>query len=180
MPRGGARSGAGRKPKPLHEKLAAGNPGHRPLKKVDFDQESDVKITPPEYLALLDKEVAGIPSPVELFNGTVEHLRPSGCLPLIPPDLLAEHAVAKHYLLAAQYELSNTALVALNEKEELVITSFAEAMLKMQKNCAATWLPIWSIVQRNAERMIVNPEEDMMLQIVAARQRSKKSEGVGK
>jgi hypothetical protein len=52
-------------------------------------------------------------------------------------------------------------------------------MLKMQKNCATTWQPIWSIVQRNAERMIVNPEEEMMLQIVAARQRTKKSEGGG-
>ena len=34
MPSGGVRKGAGRKPRPLAEKLAAGNPGHRPLKKL--------------------------------------------------------------------------------------------------------------------------------------------------
>ena len=33
--RGGARPGAGRKKKALSEKIAAGNPGHRPLKMLD-------------------------------------------------------------------------------------------------------------------------------------------------
>lgn len=36
MLRGEARKGTGRKPKPLSEKLAEGNPGHRPLKKLEF------------------------------------------------------------------------------------------------------------------------------------------------
>ena len=36
--RGGARPGAGRKPKALKEKLNAGNPGKRPLKRIDIPE----------------------------------------------------------------------------------------------------------------------------------------------
>ena len=48
--RGGARPGAGRKPKSLSEKLAAGNPGHRPLKMLDPVTIDTVDMPPPaEY-----------------------------------------------------------------------------------------------------------------------------------
>jgi hypothetical protein len=184
MPRGGARPGAGRPRKPLAEKLAAGNPGHHPLKKVDFGPGDDTEINPPDYLdemhALLPPQ-ANLPTPRQIFLEDVAHLRPSCCLRLIPAALLAEHAMAKYYLLVAQWELSQTALTSKDEKtQRVLVTSFTEAMLKMQKNCAMTWNSIWTIVQRNAEQMVTNPEEDLMLDIIAARQRTKKSETGGK
>jgi hypothetical protein len=173
MPRGGARPGSGRKPKPFADKIAAGNPGHRPLKKLDFALNGE-NIQPPEYLSLMDKQIPGITPPVKIFTDTVETLRPSGCLGLIPAELLAEYVVAKHYLLCAQYALSTTALVTLNERDEPVATAFTDVMLKMQKNCSACWLPIWTIVQRNAERQITDPEEELMAQIIGARQQTRK------
>ncbi len=45
--RGGARPGAGRKPKALAEKLAAGNPGHRPLTMMDPGNMVGVDMPPP-------------------------------------------------------------------------------------------------------------------------------------
>ena len=50
--RGGARPGAGRKKKALSEKIAAGNPGHRPLKMLDPVAIDTVDMPPPaEYLS---------------------------------------------------------------------------------------------------------------------------------
>ncbi|GHU79150.1 hypothetical protein AGMMS49992_30820 [Clostridia bacterium] len=60
MPRGGARAGAGRKKKPLFNKLLEGNPGKRPLTTVQFDNLPAVKQTtelaPPSFLALATKQ----------------------------------------------------------------------------------------------------------------------------
>lgn len=175
MPRGGARKGAGRKPKPLAEKLAAGNPGHRPLKKVEFNGR--YRPEPPSYLSLLQKPIHGIPTPIEIFEETVAFLEPSDCLNLIPSALIADYSMAKYYLINAQHELSKTATVAYNGKRELVVTGFTEAMLKMQKNVIQTWTPIWDIVSRNSERLMANPEEDLIMTIMSGRVRKKRPKG---
>jgi hypothetical protein len=189
MPRGGARKGAGRKPKPLAEKLAAGNPGHRPLKKLEFSGRGNIDPRlPPDYLKVMEKREnrPGIPTPTELYMDTVNYLEPSDCLNLIPISLIADYAMAKYHLLHAQYELSKTAAVTKVEKgrkkdgssgETYEITDFAEAMLKMQKNVLATWEPIWEIVSRNSERLVTNPEQDLMAIIIGGRQRKAKPKG---
>ena len=167
MPSGGARKGAGRKPKPLAEKLAAGNPGKRPLKKVEFSGKG-VLPKAPEYLTYMVKNTARkstvvIPTPTEIFNETLAYLEPSDCLHLIPTALIADYALAKYYLIDAQVDLSGTATVIYDKKEELVVSSFTEAMLKLQKNVLSTWQPIWDIVSRNSEHIIQNPEDEHVL-----------------
>jgi hypothetical protein len=178
MPSGGARKGAGRKPKPLAEKLATGNPGHRPLKKMEFTGKGSTRRPePPEYLNLLEKKTKGLPLPTEIFMDTVQYLEPSECLNLISTELIADYAMAKYYLICAQYELSRTATVSKNDKNEYAVTSFTEAMLKMQKNVLQTWQPIWDIVSRNSERLITNPEQDLFAMIVGGRARKRKPKG---
>jgi hypothetical protein len=176
---GGARKGSGRKPKPLAEKLAAGNPGHRPLKKIEFAGEPETnpaaesKLTSTEHYDGLDRKLPGLLSETEIHKETVKFLESTGCLHLIFPGLIEEYVLAKYYLQTATYELAKTATVGYNDKHELVITSFAEAMLKMQKNVIATWSQIWDIVSRNSERLIANPEQEMLAIIMAGRSRKK-------
>ncbi len=180
MPRGGKRTGSGRKPKPLAEKLIKGNPGRRPLKKLEFTGANGIDARqPPDYLRYLEKreqaQRPGIPTPTELYSDAVKYLEPSGCLDLIPPSLIADYAMAKYHLLHAQYELSKTATVLRTDKgkkgEAYELTDFAEAMLMMQKNVLATWQPIWEIVSRNSERPLSNDEQDMMAMIFCGRRR---------
>lgn len=191
MPRGGARKGAGRKPKPLAEKLADGNPGKRPMKKLEFSGKGGIDAhTPPDYLSVLEKreqgQRPGIPTPTELYLETVRFLESSDCLILIPPSMIADYAMAKYHLLHAQYELGRTATVTqvtktdsrgVKKSESYELTDFAEAMLKMQKNVLATWEPIWDIVSRNSERFVTNPEQDLMAIIIGGRQRKAKPKG---
>lgn len=178
MPRGGARKGAGRKPKPLAEKLAAGNPGHRPLTKVEFGGAESIRPKMPEYLKFMQKPALNhIITLEEIFEKTLDHLEPSGCLNLIPVENICEYVLAKYYLIDAQYALSKTAIVALNDKKEAVITGFTEAMLKLQKNVALTWGGIWDVVSRNSEKLLTNPEEDLMTAIMGGRIRKKRPKG---
>jgi hypothetical protein len=123
------------------------------------------------------------PSPVDIFADIVHFLEPSKCLHLISPQLLADYALAKYYLICAQYQLSQMAIVGYvstgkkdekgKEISELRVTSFTEAMLKLQKNVLSTWEPIWSIVSQNSERLITNPEEEVLLMVMGGRVRRK-------
>ena len=192
MPSGGARKGAGRKPKPLSEKIAAGNPGRRPLKKVEFagngGEFSGNSYQPPEYLRLMEKRELrpGIPTPTEIFTETVRHLEPSECLNLVPVGLIADYAVAKHHLLQAQYELARTGNVASvdtgktkggKELKDVKRSDYVEVMVKLQKNALDVWEKIWDIVARNSEKIIANPEKDFMAVIVGSRARKKPRKG---
>jgi hypothetical protein len=125
----------------------------------------------------MERPIAGIPTPTEIFNHTVEYLEPSDCLHLIATALIADYALAKYYLICAQYELSKTATVGYNDKHQLVVTDFAEAMLKMQKNVLATCSPIWDTVARNSEKLITNPEQDLMMLLFTGRSRRKPTKG---
>ena len=178
---GGARKGAGRKPKSLAEKLQNGNPGCRPLKKVEFAGEignQNAKYMAPDFLRLMDSEIPGIPTPTVIFEETVEYLRPSGCLHLIPVLLLGDYVLAKYQLLIAQYQLAKTGILTQDEgKTEIYITPFTEAMLKLQKNALSTWQPIWDIVSRNSETRIDDPEAALFGAIMDARRRRNQVEG---
>lgn len=178
MPRGGARKGAGRKPKPLAEKIAAGNPGRRPLKKVQFQGESKQDLAVPEVLNLLAKK-SPVPPPTEIYQDTIELLEPSGCLPLIPRILIQNYVMACYYLSCAQYDLSKTAILIQDkvDKQKFEISGFTDAYLKLQKNAAVAWQPIWDIVQRNSEVIIDDPMKDMVAYIVAGKQRKKSRTG---
>jgi hypothetical protein len=178
MPRGGARKGAGRKPKPLAEKIAAGNPGRRPLKKVEFAGEAKTDPKPPEFLATIKRNAPGVPAPVDIYAETVEYLEPSGCLNLIPKALISDYVMAKYWLACAQYDLSRTAITIQNPDKTFQVSSFTEAMLKLQKNVVLTWQPIWDIVARNSEKLVDNPERDLVAYIVGGRIRKKSRGGL--
>jgi len=172
MPHGGARKGAGRKPKALSDKLANDNPGRRPLTKLAFDGGGLME--PPQYLQLMIKKSRGVSTPLEIFDKTVKVLEPTDCLKYMTPELIADYAMARYYLMCAQYELSLMHTVGKNDKTgQYQVSGFADAVLKMQKNVLACWQPIWDIVQRNSEKQMLNPEQDMIIGLNANRRRKK-------
>ena len=180
MPKGGARKGAGRKPKPLSQKIAEGNRGKRPLKKVEFENTSYDPATPPVYLPLLEKKHGDtVTTPMEIYRETIAYLEPSGCLHLIPKALLRDYVMANYHMTQAHYELSQSSNVGKNDKGEVVITSFADIMLKYQKNVLATWDKIWEIVSRNSEHIMDSPEHELMAVIFGGRVRRIGGKGAG-
>jgi len=164
VPRGGKRTGAGRKKLPLGV--------HAAKTKLEFADKGGAT-EPPDYLHIMQKKHRnfGVLSPIEIYKKTAAFLEKTGCLHLIHEDLIANYAVARHYLLCAQSELSETSFVARDKANVMYITTFGEAMLLLQKNVISTWNPIWEIVSRNCEKTITNPEKELSAILIGGRAR---------
>lgn len=172
MPRGGKRNGAGRKPKPLSQKIAEGNPGHRPLTKVEFSGSPD-RPKPPDYLTLMVKHHLPIPSAVDFFNRTVDWLEPTGCMHMVPPENIANHALAKYFLTEAAYALNGTGMIGKNEKKMPVVSGFAKGFFEALKVTTATWETIYEVVAQNCVKRVEDPEKDWLKGMLTATARNK-------
>ena len=118
-------------------------------------------------------------TPMDIYRETIAYLEPSGCLHLIPAALIREYVMANYHMVQAHYELSQSSNVGVNKKDEVVITSFAEMIFKMQKCIYAAWEPIWVIVSQNSERVLDDPEHELMAVIFGGRIRKERKGAVG-
>jgi hypothetical protein len=151
------------------------------MKKLGFASSVAESKTPPEYLHIMRRKKlkVDIPSPIEIYKQVIKYLEPTDCLSLIPSMLISDYAMAKYYLLCSQAELAFAPTVVKSKEVDVVkgtaevyeITDFAEAMLKLQKNVHACWSPIWDIVSRNCERLIEDPEQEMLMIMLGGRKR---------
>jgi len=192
MGHGGARKGAGRKPKGAEARVLDKHIGKKTsksgLKKIEMLGEGGIDPrVPPQYLHVMKKMDGQIcplsPMPVDVYREIVEYLEPTNCLHLIPRSLIADHAMAKYHLIQAQFELSLFTNVASppvdkngnpeghpNYLPELPkITDFVKAMERLQKMVLDTWTPIWDIVSRNSERSVTTESEEIMMFMLTAR-----------
>lgn len=179
MPKGGARKNAGRKPKPLAQKLAEGNPGKRALKKVEFMNATYDPSEPPEYLLGFEKRTGspvGI-TPTDIYKRVIAYLEPSECLHLIPEELIENWVMANYHVKQAYHELSFSQNVVQNAKGDLVTAEFLDVTLKLQKRAEEAWKPIWEIVSRNSERTLGNPDTELLMSILGNKARKQRGGG---
>jgi hypothetical protein len=159
---GGARPGAGRKKKPLAEKLLDGNPGKRKPQVLNFGDNLPSGAEVPDYLddfAAMELE----PGIGTIYTNTVKWLERTGCLPLINPDFIAEYAICKTRWLECEL-LVRTLIMTHNKNGELVPNPAAEMGLKYMKQADIVWGKIWSIVAQNCTTDFGgdNPHDDIM------------------
>ena len=112
---GGKRAGAGRPKKSLSEKMASGNPGKRPLKKLEFEEKKDQYPPPAAHLDILGGGTDFYPAASLIYTQTVDWLRTTGCLHLISPQLVEDYALNTNRRLWAEYDVMRRGLV-LNDK----------------------------------------------------------------
>ena len=149
------------------------------MKKIEFTDDSYDPSVPPECIEMMERTRGNpVTTPQKIYKDTIAYLEPSGCLNLIPADMIMDYVIAKYYLRQAQYEMASSVIVGKNDKDEVVITEFTEAMIKLQKHLLSTWAPIWDIVSRNSERTVVNPESDLMAVMFGGRTRKTQAKGV--
>ena len=164
MPKGGARKGAGRKPKPLAEKIRNGNPGHRPLTRVEFFDDSYDPTEPPSYL---DDFIRYKPKtdekPSNIYREIIKFLEPTGCMYLVPRELITDYALARYNLLEAQAEAKDFPQVGRDKKDAPIeISQFQEMVLKHQKNANTLRDAIWDIVRQNSTQEIDAGDNDLL------------------
>lgn len=163
--RGGARSGAGRKPKSLSEKLAAGNPGHRPLKMLDPVTIDTVDMPPPaEYLSAEQRD--GRPLGADkIYIKVFTWLRSVNCDKLVNPNLVEQYAICVARWVQCEEAITKLGFIGKNAKTGAPVSSpFVSIGQAYMKQAIIIWADISQVVKENCsvEVKFGNPQDDMM------------------
>jgi hypothetical protein len=156
--RGGARPGAGRKPKPLAEKLLEGNPGKRPLKVTDWGLgcphlakhgvPETGHLTPPDFLKIASKETAENYPPADAIYSQVSvWLGGTGCAHLVSPTLIEDFAINRRAFFECEYMNKRLGRITGGKRSPYVDMAATYAGLMR-----VAWDRIWNIVAQNTER----------------------------
>ena len=143
--RGGARPGAGRKKKALSEKIAAGNPGHRPLKMLDPVAIDTVDMPPPaEYLSAEQRD--GRPLGADkIYIKICTWLKSVNCDKLVNPNLVEQYAICVARWVQCEEAITKLGFIGKNAKTGI-------------------WADISQVVKENCsiDVKFSNPQDDMM------------------
>ncbi len=162
---GGKRAGAGRKKKPLTDKILEGSVKKHKPKVLDLPglEASDAP-EPPDYLEHFNSGDVSedIPSMQNVFYEVTDWLEKTGCLHLISPVLITEYALLKTRWLECEALVANVLLYP-DRNGSLWVNPMAELGLKYYKSADIAWSKIWNIVAQNSEVSFGNdPQADFM------------------
>ena len=174
--RGGARPGAGRKPKGIAEKIANGNPGGRKLTVLDFgDGISDLEgcDMPPvkEYLKAKQKD-GRTTCAEDIFKETWEWLHERNCDKLVPTQQIEAYAMSVARWIQCEEAISEFGFLAKHPTTGNAIASPFVAMSRdYMKQVNATWFAIHQIVKENCSVDYggSTPHDDLMERLLTAR-----------
>ena len=163
---GGRRSGAGRKKKPLMDKIMEGSTDkHRPkvLKFEGGDAPPDPE--PPKWITFYGRKTTGEPDADEIYKSTVAWLKTTGCLHLINPDFILDYAILKANWFETQRQITRTGMAySPDDKNVMLSNPMIDVLFKYHKMTEMAWDKIWRIVAQNCEENFggSNPHDDFM------------------
>ena len=171
--RGGARPGAGRKPKALKEKLDAGNPGKRPLTKLDIPENIEgVEMPKPgEYLSGLQRDGKTLGAD-EIYNKVCRWLTKLGCEKLVNPTLVEQYAMSVARWVQCEEAISRLGFLGKHSTTGQPCQSpFVHMSQSYMKQSNLLWATIQQIVKENCSVEVTgsNPENDMMEMLLRSR-----------
>ncbi len=172
---GGARVGAGRKKKPLADKISEGNPGGRKLTVMEFSDAADlqgqVMPEPNKMLAAVQKDgktlVAG-----DIYKSTWQWLNERGCAVLVSPQLLERYAMSVARWIQCEEAVSGYGFLAKHPTTGAAIASpYVSMSQNFMNQTNRLWLEIFQIVKENCtgEYSGANPQDDVMERLLRAR-----------
>jgi len=164
---GGSRTGAGRKQKPLSEKILNGNPGRRPIKVVDFGNLDEIKGTkmPKPKAYMLANQKQGELLATEIRKEVFEWLALRKCDHLVPMFLIDQYSQGYARWIQAEAARSEYGPLSKNPHTGLPQTSpFVAMALNESKQCMNIWAHIYGIVKENCSTEFgygVDPNDPM-------------------
>ncbi len=172
---GGARIGAGKKKKPLADKILDGNPGKRKLTVLEFAEPADLsgEPMPParDYLAAAQKNGKPLVA-AEVYEITWEWLNARGCAALIPAQMIEQYAVTIARWMQCEEAITEYGFLAKHPTTGNAMPSPYVAMSQsFGKQAGNIWYQMYQIVRENcaAEYKGASPHDDMMERILNAR-----------
>ena len=171
--RGGARVGAGKKPKALHQKINEGSADGALILPQPAELEgADV---PPvkEYLKAAQKNGKELLAE-EVFNETYLWLKKFGCAELVNTQLINQYAMAVARQIQCEEALSEYGFLAKHPTTGNAISSpYVSMLIQFTKQANQAWMQIYQIVKENcAVDFGASPHDDMMERLLASRRKS--------
>ena len=173
--RGGARPGAGRKPKAISEKIASGNPGGRKLTVVDFGSEvADLtgSTMPPvkEYLKAKQKD-GSVTCAEDIFKETWQWLCERKCDHLVTVQQIEQYAMSVARWIQCEEAVSEFGFLAKKASGTVISSPYVNMSKEYMKQVNAAWFQIFQVVKENCTTEIGDrtPQDDMMERLLTAR-----------
>ena len=167
--RGGARPGAGRKPKALTEKIAEGRPAEVMMEPAELEG-MDV---PPVKDFLKSPQKSGRELVAEeVYNETYAWLKARGCEKLVTVQMVEQYAMSVSRWIQCEEIVSSTGFLAKHPTTGAAIASpyvtMSQSYMKQTNYC---WMQIYQIVKENCsvEFQGNTPQDDVMERLLRAR-----------
>lgn len=169
---GGARPGAGRKKKPLTEKVESGNPGGRTLKILDVPELEGMEMPEPHDFLSAKQHNGGELQAKEIYEDAWNWLKRIGCTALISPQLLERYAMCAARWIQCEEMNSQLGLLSKHPTTGKPIPSpFVNIGINYMNQAIRLWNEIFQIVKENCstEYTAGNPQDDLMDRLLRAR-----------
>ena len=173
--RGGKRPGAGRKAKPLAEKLMEGNPGHQKLRVLGFGDLPDmdaVDMPEPHEMLSAEQRDGSVLQARNIYEETWMWISARGCAKLVSPQLLERYAMSVARWIQCEEAVSSYGFLARHPTTGNAIQSPYVAMgQNYMSQTNRLWFEIFQIVKENCtgEYGGANPQDDVMERLLNAR-----------
>jgi len=165
---GGARPGSGRKKKPLAEKIIDGNPGRKPMTKLQFNITDALhgEEMPPvsEWMTQVTKNSQQNRA-AEIYASTWQWLHERGCEQYVKKELIEQYALYMQRWIQCEEGVNQYGLLAKHPTTQMPIASpYVSMGLNFLKQANVLWLQIYQIVKDNCETPIggSTPNDDIM------------------
>ena len=171
---GGARVGAGRKRKPLAEKLVD-NPGKREIKYIPNEVLADIKAEdipkPSEWLKDETKNTQRANVATEIYESTWIWIKERGCDHLITKEQIEQYASSVARYIQCEEGISAFGLLAKHPTTNMPIASpYVSMSEKFLKRANLLWASIYQIVKENCEVPVgKSHNESIMEQILTGK-----------
>ena len=168
--RGGARVGAGRKKKPLNEKITEGKANKAKVLKIDAKLEgADI---PPIREYLKAKQKNGIELCAEdVYIKTHEWLQKIGCEMLVNNQLIENYAMSVARYIQCELAISEFGFLSKHPTTGAAIASpYVSMSQNYLKQVNQTWLQIYQVVKDNCSGDYGgSPQDDLMERLLSGK-----------
>lgn len=170
--RGGSRAGAGRKSKPLADKIVEGKNGMTVISLPEPTGFEGFDMPPPkEYMKAAQKSGKGLCAE-EIYSETWQWLKERGCERLISPQLVEQYAMSVSRWIQCEECISEFGFLAKHPTTGNAIASpYVSMSQNFMKQVNQTWFQIYQIVRENCSEQYQgrSPQDDMMERLLSAR-----------
>ena len=171
--RGGARIGAGRKPKALSQKINEGKSA-LVVELPDAPELEGAPMPPVKHFMTTDQKNGQDFDAEEVYKETWEWLKGRRCEDLISPQLLQQYAMAVARWIQCEMAISEYGFLAKHPTTGAAIASPYVAMSReYMKQINQIWYQIFQLVKENcsSEFQGASPQDDLMERLLTARRK---------